>query len=227
MANPIPLSELRAIVREDTDTENDDHIPLTFVDRNINRGIRVYFAALLESDPDRLLATTTINTTAGTTEYALPADFHSIRGLDFVSGGEEYTLRSFNFEERNRRSNQAIAGTSDFPRYRVARSGTDGSAERLLFDIDPGTNTYTLHYLRGPTTLVNPTDAVDDVLGFSEFVTAFAKDKVRARNEEDNMSERADMAESKVTIQSQAKHRHVDGFEKAPRTRRRRHALRW
>lgn len=232
MANPITLETLRDTIREQTDADGDRHITDAFLTRHINRGINKYVAQISKADPNRFLVTDSLDTTQGTYEYELPADFWELRGVDYPEGDSVQTLRSFQFEERARR--RALGGTEgtgfDLPRYRVARSDIDGSAAAILFDIDPGTRRYTLHYLPVPPVLVEDDDAVDDINGLSDYLVAYVSVKVRNRRDEPADLELRDKAEAERDIASQAPQRHVDGFEKPPSVRRRRHInnpLRW
>lgn len=224
MANPVTLLELRTSARADADAENDAHITDAALTAWANRAIRDYVRMLADADNDRFITTTTITTTPGTLEYELPEDFWRLRGVDTLEGGEQRTLRSFPFEERNRRRQHSGAGADGLPQYRVARGTGDGSTERLILDLNPGQRVLTIHYLPAPTVLVEDEDAIDDALGFSDYVVAYMRSKIRGRRDEPATEEAMDMAKVSAAIALDGQKRHVDGGERPPRLRRRRHS---
>ena len=224
MALAVTLEELRASARADADAENDAHITDAALTQWANRGVREYARRLADADSDRFLTTATITTTAGVLEVALPSDFWRLRGVDLLEGGQLRTLKAFPFEERARRRAFGGQGADGLPRYRVVRGTGDGSTERLLFDIDPGQRAYTLHYLPVPVVLVEDGDAIDDALGFSDFVVAFMRAKIRGRRDEPATEEAMDMARAAAAIALDGQKRHVDGGERVPRVRVRRHS---
>jgi hypothetical protein len=220
MAQTVSLLDLRTEVRRQTDAVNDPHLLDAELNAWINKGLRVLFGCIIAADPDFYLTTTTISTTAGTQEYALPADFRALRLLALTEAGRSYRLRPFAIEELYRRSSVA-AGGGFRPRYRVARNGVDGSAARVLFDVDPGTRTYTLHYVPVPPALAADGDLVDGVLGFDDYAIAYAACRVRRKRDEDPSLELAEMARVERDVAALAKQRHLDGEDTPARVRRR------
>lgn len=70
----------------------------------LNEGLSDLHDILVSKAEDYALTSTTINLVSGTDTYSLPNDFYKLRGLDLQQGGgTRYTLRPFNFRERNRR----------------------------------------------------------------------------------------------------------------------------
>lgn len=235
MALAVSLATLRQQVRQQTDTENDSHVEDGEINVWLNKGIRVFTGQLQRTDPDMYLTTVTMTTVQGVREYdfndaavfnPVVGDFRSIRGMDFEDGGQTYTLRSFPFQERNRRG-PLVAGIRDLPRYRVARNGTDGAGARILFDIDPSSRAYTFHYLPTPTTLALDTDEFDGVMGWDDYVIAYAGRRVHLKAGELEEAQAAvmEMARVEGDIKLEGADRHADGFERIARTRRRRRSL--
>lgn len=226
MPSPRSLDQLRASVRTETDAVNDPHISDDELRDWLNRGIRVYFGLIQEADPDRLVVESTITTTSQVLEYALPADFYAIRGIDDTRGGFTRSLRSFSFEERNRiRATAGTASGADTPRFAVVGSGTDGQGVRLRFDRDPGSRTYGLFYIAVPVELVDPTDTVDDVMGLADYLVAYAALRVRKKRDEPTQDEQLELARVAEQIGAHARERISSGVKKPPRVRRRRHDL--
>lgn len=139
----------------------------------INQSIAELWDILVASDPQRFYKSTTVSTTAGTKSYALPADFYQIHGMDLNSGDERITLEPYQFAERNRYRWNHIVGVGNdrtHVRYRVMGQGIDGTEGLLYFEPDPGTETYTLHYIQAPQELAADDDDFDGVAGWEEWV---------------------------------------------------------
>jgi hypothetical protein len=235
MALAVTLADLRSQVRTQTDTENDTHVTDAEIDGWINKGIRVFTGQLQRTDPDMYIVSVAVTTVAGTREYdftdagafnPVVNDFRAIRGMDYADGGQVYTLRSFPWLERNKRG-PLVAGVRDLPRYRVARNGTNGATARLTFDIDPSSRGYTMHYLPTPTVLTNDTDELDGVMGWDDYVVAYAGYRVhmKANEVEEAQGCQIEMARVEQDIKTMGADRHTDGFERIARTRRRRRGL--
>ncbi len=221
MAQTVSLATLRSEVRLQTDSVGDAHLTDAEINGWINKGLRVLYGKIIACDEDFYLTTSSISTTAGTLEYALPSDFRAVRGVDVSEAGQTITLRSYAFEERSRRSILATSSGGFRPRYRIARNGVTGSAARILFDIDPGTRTYSLHYVPVPPALTVDADTVDGVLGFEDYAIAYAAARVRRKRDEDPSAELGEMARVEAEVASLAKQRHLDGQERPARVRRR------
>lgn len=219
MAQPVTLLELREEVREQTDSVADEHIPDAAINRWINKGLRVMYGKLIAADDDFYVVTATFTSTAGTLEYALPDDFRALRLLALNDGARRHRLLPFRFEEIYDRS--SMTGSGNRPRYLVARNGVDGTAARLLFDVDPGQSAFTHHYVPVPPILVADDDEVDGVLGFDDYSIAYACARVRKKRDEPADEERFEMARVEAEIASLAKQRHLDGQERPARVRRR------
>ena len=232
MALVVTLAVLRAQVRQQTDTENDRSVSDADIDGWLNKGIRVFTGQLQRTDPDMYIVSVTVTTVAGTREYdfadaavfsPVADDFRSIRGMDYADGGQVYTLRSFPWLERNKRG-PLVAGIRDLPRYHVARNGTNGASARLTFDIDPSSRVYTMHYLPTPSTLLLDTDELDGVMGWDDYVIAYAGYRVHMKSNEVEEAQGCmmEMARVEQDIKTMGADRHTDGFERIARTRRRR-----
>jgi hypothetical protein len=167
------------------------------------------------------LVTDTITTTAGTLEYAVPADCMLIRGVEYSSAGIPIELVEFAWQERNHSVHPY--STNVRPRYRFMRNGIDGSAARLVFRPDPGSRTYTIHYVPNPPKLASggPTQ-FDGIAGFEEYVIEFACILVRNKQDEDPAPHERLLAYQRERIQGLAHQRDVSGSSHIARVRGRR-----
>jgi hypothetical protein len=225
MARTSQLSELIAQVRSRTDerssnfvTDAGELIPW------INNGIACVWEELVKANPDWQLKTTTLSTVAQTLEYPVPVDFMMIRGVEYSSGGIVIEALPFQWQERNHIGNQHPNNSVNV-RYRVARSGVDGTQGRIIFRPDPGTRTYTIHYIPNPTKLVAGPDEFDGIAGFEEFVIEYACAKVRVMNDDDPTPHLNAMGFERARIQGIAHNRDASSSPRIARVRRNRRGL--
>lgn len=215
MANLVSFISLRTDVRQQTNAEGDGHISEDELKRWVNKGVQRYHGITMEHDEDRLLKRSTLVTTSGVFEYAMPSDFYQIRGVDREDNGGPWTLHSFRFENRNDRKSAGFAATAFFlPRYTIINERAE-----LLFDIDPGNADYTLHYLFFPQDLLADGDTIDGLFGCDDYVIAYASSKVRRKRDENPAEEHREMARIEQDLQKQSVRRHADGFDTPPKTR--------
>ncbi len=133
---------------------------------------------------DYFVATPYQFTTDGTSDaYALPSDFYKLLGVDLsLAGGTEgswLTVRSFEFNDRNRYSVpnfQAFYGVTNL-RYRLM--GTD----LTLVPIASAGQTVRIWYVPRPSQLVSDTDIVDGISGWEEYVIVDACIKALTKEE--------------------------------------------
>jgi hypothetical protein len=210
MALTVTLAGLRTLVRRRTDQVTSTQVTDAEIDGFINVGMRHYVRQLVAASPDFYVLESSLNTTSGTYEYALPAAFLALRGVDRVEGDDRTSLLGFTWVDRNkyRRS------STRYPRARVLRGGRAGAAV-LQFASNPGTTTagYLVHYLGVPADLSADGDTLDDVLSLSDYVVIYAAACVREMLEEESLaaSLRAELAVMEAAIVKLAKMRTADG----------------
>ncbi len=225
MARTVTLTTMIARVREETDQEYDaaivsaPFISNAFITDKLNEGIAEIWQALVTVDPNRAHTTSTITTVIGTEEYALPAGFQSVRGLDYpVSRGRTATVYPYAFEERNELQApwSTVGGDAAPFRYHVSRNGVSGSAARISFrPVPTSVATVTIHYVAVPAALSAGADTFDGIIGLEGYAVAFAKDKVyeRTHDREGRMTAQAEMARIMGNIQTEAGRRDRSGLE--------------
>lgn len=139
--------------------------------RWINQGIARLWGKLVSADALRFYAVHELVTTAGTRQYELPEDFQSLLAVDWIRGQERQPIRRYQFHSRSFGLVPAgFEGGTPAIRYSVQGQGLDGSAVRLYFDRDPGTNTYEVHYVQCPQPLANLAASFDAVTAWDEWV---------------------------------------------------------
>jgi len=210
MAILVSLSNARTLVRRRTDQVNSDQVTDAEINGWLNVGMRHFARVLIAAQPDTYVLETSLSTTSGTYEYALPSGFLGLRGVDRIEGDDRTTLKGFTWADRNRYRRDSTR----YPRVRWLRGGRAGAAV-LQFASDPGTTTagYLVHYMGVPADLSADGDTFDDMLGLSDYVVAYASACVREKLDEQElaMGLRAEMEKMEAAITQLGRIRSADG----------------
>lgn len=211
MALSVTLLGLRNLVRIRTGQVSSTQVLDAEITGFLNVGMRHYIRTLVAVNPDFYVLETSLNTTAGTYEYALPAGFLALRGVDRVEGTDRTSLLGFTWVDRNKNRRSGAR----YPKARLLRSGRDGTGARLQFQSDPSTTTagYLVHYLGVPADLSADADVLDDVLGLSDYVVVYAAACVREMFEEESLAAalRGELTVMEAAIVKLASMRTADG----------------
>lgn len=200
MAYTITRLQIETRARRKSDTENDPNIDDEALHDECNDLISQAWKIVFVCDPDRLALTTTIATTSGTTDYALPADFMSLRRVNDENGAplEPAPLLELDMETN---------GGSASPFYRLIGGGQSGASERLSLWPAPPTTTYTLIYVA--TAPVLATDGATYDCRFDEhaFVIAGLAGWICERQDRDSTPHRAAQMQARRDIEAMARKR--------------------
>jgi hypothetical protein len=225
MSRTVTLTTMIARVRRETDQEYDPvvvstpFITDTMIVDWLNEGIAELWQFLVTNAPDRARTTATISLVVGTEDYALPAGFQAVRGVDYPVGGTYVDVLPYSFEERN----VLVGPWPVYPVYPMDGGAPFryhvygfGSAARISFRPTPqATATVRLHYVGVPTALSAGGDTFDGIIGLEGYAVAFSKDKVyeRTHDREGRMTAQAEMARIKENILLEAGRRDRSGIE--------------
>lgn len=133
----------------------------------LNRGLASLHRRITEVVPDqRWLSTTTINTVAGTTLYALPSDFETLLSVETLGNGDRTWIESHNLNERPSLTSGDYSGRPYTYRLRP------GHIE-LLPSPDAVYNV-TLFYVPNAPQLALDASTFDTISRLDEYVIAFA-----------------------------------------------------
>jgi uncharacterized protein YdcH (DUF465 family) len=149
---------------------------------------------------DYNLSSYSFTTVNGTQDYALPADFYKLKGVDSqINNDLWFSIRPFNFNERNR--NQDIVwGLIGGPSIRYRMVGGN-----IRFSPMPtGIFNMRLWYVPLATKLVADADVFNDINQFSEYVVVDAAIKMMQKEESDVSVLMAQKNELKKRIESMA-----------------------
>lgn len=197
------LSDLRTMVRSETDTENDPNITDAELTSFINMSRLGMYNYLIKSFGDDYYTASAQLTTDGVlqafplpdgTLYSAAPAFYKGALVEAISGGSitanfPVTLQPFNFREKNRyqQSMSVSALPSLLPRYRIM--GATGATNpttvgTIFFNILPASGLVVrLWYAPKLTPLSDAADIADDFGGYLEHVVVDASIKVAQKQE--------------------------------------------
>ncbi len=175
MARTVTLAALRNDARGLADAEGDTNVTDAQILVWINGDIQRLWNRLAIADPDRCTQSTTINTTAGTLGYNLPADFHEIRAVDLHQGANRIPVTRWiqqeRWQHRSASDSYLAAMWNGTPtHYRVMGQGIAGAEAQIRFLPDPGTNTYTVLYIEVAPLLSADGDTFDGIAGWEQWI---------------------------------------------------------
>jgi hypothetical protein len=157
----------------------------------------------------------TFNTVASQSEYQLSSiitdnDFYKLRGIDAKLNGDDYfTLKPFNFNERNRFQNFGVwdyLGITNV-RYRIVGG-------RLIFSpIPDAVIEIKVWYVPLAAKLEDDADTLDDINQYAEYVIVDAAIKMLQKEESDVSVFLAQKAALKRRIEEAAQNRDVGDSE--------------
>jgi hypothetical protein len=168
------LLELRTRSRQRADMVNSRFISDSELNYLINASVaELYDLLIANRDENYYIDSDTFTTSAGDSEYDLPADFYKLMGVDLVNGSSDsVTLKAFKWQERNR----SITGVEEL-RYQI-RNNT------LKFIPTPSSGkSIKVWYVPRPTALSLDADTFDGINGFEEYVIIDAAIKMRVKEE--------------------------------------------
>src|SRR5690242_13296949 len=178
--------QLRDRARRKADAVNDAHVSDTMLDDEMNDLISVISKEVFVVDPDRFTVGASTALT-GIEEYTLPANFMSIRRLDWVQGTTHTLIEPAPLLEMDMSDENGC-----YPRYRIIGGGQTGSLERLHIRPDPGTGSYEMWYVTTAPTLTSDIATYDCRFDEHRFVIAGLAAFIAERQQTDSMPFRAE-----------------------------------
>ena len=190
----ITESKLVERVRQRADMESNDFVSDLEVQTYINAGISELHDILIQTyGQDYYVSSKTFNTVAGTDTYPIYSstsgpnisNFYKLRGVDAkVNGSDYFTLRPFNFNERNIYKNWgswSLLGITNV-RYRLVGSN-------IIFTPKPdGATAVKIWYIPTAAQFSSSTDTStkwNDINGYAEYVITFAAIRMMQKEESD------------------------------------------
>lgn len=179
----VTLAELRTRAKQRADMERSNFVSDSEWNTYINSSLAELHDLLISAySEDYQISEYTFTTVANQSSYDLPADLYKLRGADLkLQNDEYYTLKRFNFNERNRFTQDGLWEIYGLPfvRYRLVGS-------KIMFSPVPDRSTeIKLWYHPKAPTLALDTDSYDDVNSFAEYVVVDAAIKALNKEESD------------------------------------------
>ena len=149
----VTLAFLNATIRQRADQVNSDFITDDELNGWINSSVKELYDLLVEQYADEyFMAPAYSFVTTGASQYALPADFYKLKGIDVAYTGDSWiTLSPFVFQQRNRYSLPSISGSFLWQRnirYRIVGNNV------MLIPTPPAGQTFRVWYVpRSPELL--------------------------------------------------------------------------
>lgn len=178
------LAEIRTQARDRADMTNSTFIGDAEWNRYINAAAKELYDMLVGAyGDDYYLSDSTLSVTSGTESYDLPADFYKLRGVDLILSNERsYSLKPFNFMERNRYKNGNL--TWIFNRDTNVRYRLFNGKIRFL-PIPSGTYNIKLWYIPKMTELSADSDEFDGINGWEDYIVVDAAIRGLVKEESD------------------------------------------
>lgn len=201
----ITLAELRTQSRQRADQENSEFVSDSELTSYINSSVAELHDLLVQSyGSDYFLELNEFSTVANQQDYDLAADFYKLRGVDAkLNGSDFFTLKRFNFNERNRFEGFGIWSLTGIAHVRYRLMGN-----KLRLSPMPDTNVdIKVWYIPVATKLVADGDTLDDLNQFAEYVIVDATIKMLQKEESDVTVLFAQKAELKRRIETAAQNR--------------------
>lgn len=140
---------------------------VTSVDAWINEGVQKLHERVVSAlESEYIESEATLTTVAGQSDYALPADFFKLYGVDLNIAGVARTLRPYNRSERNRLQGSWVPWM-DVPRYRIVNS-------TLRLYPAPPAGTGKIFYAPTAALLAAGGDTVNFPNGWEKYVVVYA-----------------------------------------------------
>lgn len=190
----ITLEQLRLRSRQKADRETSQFVEDPELDTMINSSIaELHDLLVMANSADYAVSEHSFTTVVNTNAYALPADFYKLKGVDAqIQLGQWYTLRPFNFNERNRNDNVVSWALIYGPSIRYRLLG-----DNIVFSPSPDSNVpVKIWYTPLAPVLVDPSDTLKDLNSFSEYVIVDVAIKYLQKEESDVsvlMQQKADL----------------------------------
>jgi len=200
----ISLLDLRLRARQRADRENSNFVEDEELNFYINGSIAELHDLLVGANSaDYAISDSTFTTVNAVADYALPADFYKLKGVDAkITASDWFSLRPFNFNERNRNLDPSW-GLLNVPsvRYRLL-----GSNIRFSPVPDAGM-TVRLWYTPTAPVLVADGDVLTDLNFYADYVIIDAAIKYLNKEESDVSVLMQQKAEMKRRIEIMANNR--------------------
>ncbi len=184
LTSDVSLGQLRLMAQQRADRVNSNFVTLPEWNSYINQSAFELYDLLIDVYEDYYVTGPTDLTTDGTNMVPLPSDFYKLMGVDGSPGSSNcfVTLKKFNFIARNRYIYPQLPNTllGIFnPQYRLVGSNL------MLIPTPQAGQTVRIWYIPKMVQLLQDTDILQGVSGWSEYIICDAAIKALQKEESD------------------------------------------
>lgn len=196
----VPVQTLLDQARDRADMINSKFVTDSEALKYLNLAYQSMYDIITTNNEDFFISSSTIQLVDQQSDYNLPGDFYKVRGVDLLSGLNNFTLRPFSFNERNRyRYGSALTTAGPVYRYHVLNSV-------IRFIPLPGTGQITLWYIPTPQLAIS-VDEQFETLGFDEYLITYIAMKMLMKEESDTADVKQELAVMTERVRSMTKAR--------------------
>lgn len=201
MARTYTWAQIRTKIRQRTNKEKSQFVTDSEIDGLMEESLANLHSFMVLQNENYKISSTTINTIAGTSDYALPADFFKLRGVDVVdSTVGSYPLKQLNWEDRHIANNTALTA-SNLIGYVFYNNNL-----RLL-PTPQDVKTLTVYYLPAAPVYVSDATTIDGVNGWETYVIYDVASTIVMKEERDPSAMLAKKAQALINIKQQISNR--------------------
>lgn len=180
----VSLGQIRLMAQQRADRVNSQFVTLPEWNSYINQSYFELYDLLVDSYEDYYVTGPTVLTTTGSNLITLPNDFYKLMGVDGSPGSSNafVTLKKFNFIARNRYIYPQLPNTllGIFnPQYRLVGNSL------MLIPTPQSGQSIQIWYIPKLTQLLQDTDILKGISGWSEYVICDAAIKALQKEESD------------------------------------------
>jgi hypothetical protein len=174
------LAQLRSGTRKFADVQGTSALvrhPDADLNDYVNRGIAALRRELDVAIPDqRFLASSSVSLTAGTSTYALPADFNALISVGLVADGARSWLVAYEMHEHASLTDPSASFRGVPFAYRLRGSNID------FLPVPQASYTATVWYVSDPSTLSSDASTLDTITRLDDYVIAYAAKLVAVKD---------------------------------------------
>lgn len=174
------LAQLKLRARERGDMVNSRFISDSELNSYVNASVTELYDLLIASRGENYYVDSyPVSTVGGQKDYALPADFLKLMGVDWViSANESCDMKEFQWAERNLYGNAIwFDGYFGNSRYQIRGNNI------TLYPVPTGVQQILIWYIPRAINLVSDSDSFDGINGWEEYVIIDAAIKMRVKEE--------------------------------------------
>lgn len=179
MASTVTLLELRTRARQEANMENSQFVTDSEMLYYMNSSAAELYDLLVQAYGNEYYVSSLTTSCTGNLDYInLPSDFYKLLGVDMYDGDKYYTLKRFNFNERNKFLNGVSFGVNT--QYRI-------QGDQIKFIPTPTDNrACILWYIPKFTKMTLDSSTIDGINGWEEYVVIDCVIKMLEKEESDS-----------------------------------------